>query len=69
MTRPAALVAKEPPRNPPIAEYVTKVLLWLVVINLGIVFGAGLYEARIEFPKWLVIHLIPAIAGTPKLHG
>lgn len=36
------------------AEYVTKVLLWLFVINLGIVFGAGLYEARIEFPRWLV---------------
>ena len=29
--------------------------LWLFVINLGIVFGAGLYEARIEFPQWLVI--------------
>lgn len=28
--------------------------LWLFVINLGIVFGAGLYEARIEFPQWLV---------------
>jgi len=36
------------------AEYVTKALLWLFVINLGIVFGAGLYEARIEFPQWLV---------------
>lgn len=33
--------------------YVTKILLWLFVINLGIVFGAGLYEARIEFPQWL----------------
>lgn len=28
--------------------------LSLFVINLGIVFGAGLYEARIEFPQWLV---------------
>ena len=36
------------------AEYVTKVLLWLFVINLGIVFGSGLYEARIEFPQWLI---------------
>jgi Domain of unknown function (DUF1772) len=34
-------------------EYVSKILLWLFVINLGIVFGAGLYEARIEFPQWL----------------
>ncbi len=29
-----------------------KVLLWLFVINLGIAFGAGLYEARIAFPQW-----------------
>ncbi len=28
------------------------VLLWLLVINLGIVFGAGLYEARIVVPLW-----------------
>lgn len=33
---------------------VSKILLWLFVINLGIVFGAGLYEARIEFPQWLI---------------
>src|ERR671919_986467 len=33
---------------------VPKILLWLFVINLGIVFGAGLYEARIEFPQWLI---------------
>jgi hypothetical protein len=36
------------------AQYVCKILLWLFVINLGIAFGAGLYEARIEFPQWLV---------------
>jgi hypothetical protein len=35
-------------------QYIPKVLLWLFVINLGIAFGAGLYEARIEFPQWLV---------------
>ena len=34
-------------------ENISKILLWLFVINLGIVFGAGLYEARIEFPQWL----------------
>lgn len=33
---------------------VSKILLWLFVVNLGIVFGAGLYEARIEFPQWLI---------------
>lgn len=33
---------------------VSKILLWLFVINLGVVFGAGLYEARIEFPQWLI---------------
>ncbi len=31
------------------------IALWLFVINLGIVFGAGLYEARIEFPQWLTV--------------
>jgi hypothetical protein len=35
-------------------EYIPKLLLWLFVINLGIVLGAGLYEARIELPQWLV---------------
>jgi hypothetical protein len=27
-------------------------LLWLFVINLGIAFGAGLYEARVVIPQW-----------------
>jgi Domain of unknown function (DUF1772) len=31
----------------------TRILLWLLVINLGISFGAGIYEARIELPQWL----------------
>jgi hypothetical protein len=35
-------------------RYIPKVLLWLFVINLGIAFGAGLYESRIAFPQWLV---------------
>lgn len=35
-------------------EYIPKILLWLFVINLGIAFGAGLYESRIAFPQWLV---------------
>lgn len=29
------------------------ILLWLFVINLGVAFGAGLYEHRIVGPKWL----------------
>jgi len=32
-----------------------KVLLWLFVIDLGIAFGAGLYEHRIVFPRWLSV--------------
>jgi len=28
-------------------------LLWLFVINLGIAFGAGLYEHRIVLPRWI----------------
>ena len=32
----------------------SRVLLWLFVINLGIAFGAGLYESEIVFPRWLV---------------
>jgi hypothetical protein len=32
---------------------VSRALLWLLVLNLGIAFGAGLYESRIVFPRWL----------------
>ena len=31
---------------------VSLILLWLFVINLGIAFGAGLYEHRIVAPRW-----------------
>lgn len=31
-----------------------RALLWLFVINLGISFGAGLYEHRIVLPRWIV---------------
>jgi hypothetical protein len=27
-------------------------LIWLFVINLGIAFGAGIYEARVVIPQW-----------------
>lgn len=29
------------------------ILLWLLVINLGIALGAGLYESRIVLPGWI----------------
>jgi len=29
------------------------IVLWLFVINLGIAFGAGLYEHRIVVPRWI----------------
>jgi len=32
---------------------VIRLVLWLLVINLGIAFGAGLYESRIELPQWI----------------
>ena len=32
---------------------VQTLLLWLFVINLGIAFGAGLYEHRIVTPNWV----------------
>lgn len=32
---------------------VLTLLLWLFVINLGIAFGAGLYESRVVLPQWL----------------
>ncbi len=34
-------------------EFIVRALLWLFVINLGIAFGAGLYETRIVVPQWL----------------
>jgi hypothetical protein len=29
-----------------------EIVLWLFVINLGIAFGAGIYEARVVIPQW-----------------
>lgn len=43
-----------PTRRSPKAESISKMLLWLFVINLGIALGAGLYEAKIAFPQWLM---------------
>lgn len=33
---------------------IRRALLWLFVINIGIAFGAGVYEGRIVFNHWLV---------------
>ena len=35
------------------AAFIAWVILSLFVINLGIAFGAGLYETRITVPQWL----------------
>jgi hypothetical protein len=35
------------------SQYILTILLWLFVINLGIAFGAGLYESRIVVPDWI----------------
>jgi hypothetical protein len=29
------------------------ILLWLFIINLGVAFGAGVYEHRIVVPRWI----------------
>ena len=39
--------------TPPSA--VARTLLWLFVLNLGVAFGAGLYEVRIVAPEWLSV--------------
>src|SRR6266851_4527783 len=41
-----------------------KVLLWLFILNLGIVFGAGIYEARISVPRWIG----PSNTSSPGWH-
>ena len=33
-------------------KYVTEVLLSMFVIDLGIAFGAGIYEDRVVVPQW-----------------
>ncbi len=38
---------------PDMFESLPRVLLWLFVLNLGIAFGAGLYEGRIVLANWL----------------
>jgi hypothetical protein len=33
-------------------KYVREVVLWLFGLDLGIAFGAGIYEARVVVPQW-----------------
>src|SRR5215467_13435203 len=33
-------------------QSIPEILLWLFVVNLGIAYGAGLYEKRIVLPLW-----------------
>jgi hypothetical protein len=35
-------------------ESLSRTWLWLFVINLGVAFGAGLYEGRIVVSQWLI---------------
>ncbi len=35
------------------SDSISRALLWLFVINLGIPLGAGLYESRIVVPRWI----------------
>ena len=35
------------------SERTSTIVLWLFVINLGIAFGAGVYEHRIVVPRWI----------------
>ena len=43
------------------ASRLATILIWLLVVNLGIAFGAGLYEARIVVPEW-----VDASASSPE---
>jgi hypothetical protein len=36
-----------------VSAITSEITLWLFVINLGVAFGAGLYEHRIVVPRWI----------------
>lgn len=42
---------------------IEEILLWLFIVNLGVVFGAGLYELRIVLPLWFTSP--PQSIGSP----
>jgi hypothetical protein len=35
-----------------VPEWVEDAVLWLLVVDLGVAFGAGIYESRFEVPRW-----------------
>ena len=35
-------------------QNIPDILLWLFIINLGVAFGAGIYETRIILPQWFI---------------
>src|SRR5215471_10618638 len=39
--------------SPIMSDSITRALLWLFVIFLGVTFGAGIYERRISVPRWI----------------
>jgi hypothetical protein len=45
-----------------VSASLARLCLWLFVINLGVAFGAGLYEGRIVLSQWL------SSAGDSGLH-
>src|SRR5688572_18855790 len=45
------------------------ILLWLFVINLGIAFGAGLYEHRVVMPNWITHEATGPHKRPPDLMG
>lgn len=50
----------------PLTDTLTTVVLWLFVINLGIAFGAGVFESRIVVPQWFTTTPDGRIGGTPR---
>ena len=32
----------------------SEILIWLLVVNLGIAFGAGIYEHHLVVPRWII---------------
>ena len=50
-------------------KYIPTVLLWLFVINLGVAFGAGIYESRVVVPIWEWLAALKAFSLPGKHDG
>jgi hypothetical protein len=46
-------------------QRLARIVLWLFVIDLGIAFGASLYESRVELPRWARRAQAPAAVDAP----